>query len=83
MNYKGLKLLSNELNMIWMNEQSEIKKDTDIIMSNIINKNVLSRYANYDNDKKIINKKKISEKKLQRIKIYAQQNYIKQYTNLI
>jgi hypothetical protein len=43
MNYKGLKLLSNELNMLWLNEQSEIKKDTDIVMSNIINKNVLSR----------------------------------------
>ncbi len=89
MNYKGLKLLSNELNMIWINEQSDIKKDTDIIMSNIINKNVLSRYANYDNDKKLINnsslnkKNKLSDKKIQRIKTYAQQNYIKQYTNLI
>jgi len=94
MNYKGLKLLSNELNMIWLNEQTEIKKDTDIVMSNIINKNVLSRYANYDNDKKEIiinniqpnklkpNKKfKLNEKKIQRIKNLATQNYIKQYIN--
>jgi hypothetical protein len=74
-NYKGLKLLSNELNALWLENQSELKKNTDIVMSNIINKNVLSRHIHLDK------KNRITEKKLQKIKEYAKKNYIKKYVN--
>ena len=83
-NYKGLKLLSNELNMLWLDSQTELKKTTDIVMTNIVNKNLISRFANYNNNKKeIFNKKiiKITEKKMNSIKNSAKNNYIKKYVN--
>lgn len=79
-NYNGLKLLSIELNMCWLDEQNELQKDTDITMSNIINKNILSRFV----PSKYLNKlniKKINKKKLNRIKKNAQGKYIKEFIN--
>ncbi len=82
--YNGLKLISIDLNIIYMNSQSDIELKTDVVMTNIINKNVLSRLISYDKNKKIIhtNKKfKLTNNDIKKIKNYAKKNYIKQFIN--
>jgi len=81
--YKGLKILNLELNMIWLENQKKINYNTDIVMTNRINKNILSRFAYYDNKKNHIKLQsktiKLNEKDITSIKKHAQQNYIKQF----
>ena len=73
--YNGLKLLSVELNMCWLETQPELQKETDIIMTNNINKNILSRFTSLSK-----NKKKLKSN-LSRIKNIASRTYIKKYVN--
>lgn len=81
--YKGLKLLNLELNMIWMEHQKKINYNTDIVMTNRINKNILSRFAYYDKEKNHIKLQsktiKLSNKDINLIKKNASHNYIKQF----
>lgn len=81
--YKGLKLLNLELNMIWMEHQKKINYNTDIVMTNRINKNILSRFAYFDKEKNQIKLQskiiKLSNKDINLIKKNASQNYIKQF----
>lgn len=79
--YKGLKMITLEYNMIWMEHQKKINYTTDIIMTNRVNKNILSRFAYYDFNKIKIKSKtlKISNKELMNIKKHAQHNYIKKF----
>ncbi len=82
--YHGLKLISNDLNILYINSQSDIELKTDVVMTNIINKNVLGRLISYDKNKRIIhtNKKfKLSDNDIKKIKAYAKNNYIKKYIN--
>jgi hypothetical protein len=83
--YKGLKILNIELNMIWLEHQKSLKMD--IVMVNKINKNILSRFANFNDKKneiKIYNKNiKINDKDKKKIISSAKKNYIKRYINLI
>jgi hypothetical protein len=82
--YNGLKIISIDLNIIYMNSQSDIELKTDVVMTNIINKNILSRLISYDKNKRIIhtNKKfKLTTNDIKKIKINAKNNYIKKYVN--
>ena len=82
--YNGLKIISIDLNIIYMNSQSDIELKTDVVMTNIINKNILSRLISYDKNKRIIhtNKKfKLTTNDIKKIKINAKYNYIKKYVN--
>jgi len=85
--YKGLKLLNIELNMLWLEHQRKNIIKTDIIMVNKINKNILSRFANFDEKSGniILNKQKIkiSDKDMINIITLAKKNYIKEYIKLI
>jgi hypothetical protein len=73
--YNGLKLLSVELNMCWIDLQSQLEKTTDIVMTNKINKNILSRFTSH--------KVNYSNNDLNRIKKNALKSYIKRYVNEI
>jgi hypothetical protein len=73
--YNGLKLLSVELNMCWIDLQSQLEKTTDIVMTNKINKNILSRFTSH--------KVNYSNNNLNRIKKNALKSYIKRYVNEI
>jgi len=81
--YKGLKILNLELNMIWMEHQKKINYNTDIVMTNRINKNILSRFAYYDKEKNHIKLQsrtiKLNDKDITSIKKHASQNYIKHF----
>jgi len=85
--YKGLKLLNIELNMLWLEHQKKNIIKTDIIMTNKINKNIISRFANFDekSGQIILNKQKIkvSEKDMINVITLAKKNYIKEYIKLI
>ena len=85
--YKGLKILNLELNMIWLEHQNKNILKTDIVMVNKINKNILSRFANFNelNNNIIINnnKIKINDKDMIKIISTAKKNYIKQYVKLL
>jgi hypothetical protein len=84
--YHGLKLVSIDLNIIYMNFQKDIDLKTDVVMTNVINKNILSRLISYDKNKKIIhtNKKfKLTDNDIKKIKIHAKNNYIKKFINEI
>ena len=76
-NYNGLKLLSVELNMCWLEYQSDLQKETDIIMTNKINKNILSRFTLSNQ----YNTKKNNKNKINRIKNNAKKYYIKNFVN--
>jgi hypothetical protein len=79
--YRGLKMITLEYNMIWLEHQKKINYTTDVIMANRINKNILSRFAYYDNNKIKSQSKtlKISDKELNLIKKNASHNYIKKF----
>ena len=82
--YNGLKIISIDLNIIYMNSQSDIELKTDVVMTNIINRNILSRLISYDKNKRIIktNKKfKLTDNDIKKIKTHAKNNYIKKYIN--
>jgi hypothetical protein len=82
--YNGLKIISIDLNIIYMNSQSDIELKTDVVMTNIINKNILSRLISYDKNKRIIhtNKKfKLTDNDIKKIKKHAKNNYIKKFIN--
>jgi hypothetical protein len=82
--YHGLKLVSIDLNIIYMNFQNDIDLKTDVVMTNVINKNILSRLISFDKNKRIIhtNKKfKLTDNDIKKIKIHAKNNYIKKYIN--
>jgi hypothetical protein len=84
--YNGLKLVSIDLNIIYMNSQSDVELKTDVVMTNIINKNILSRLISYDKNKKIIqtNKKfKLTDNDIKKIKNNAKKNYIKEFINVL
>lgn len=85
--YKGLKILNLELNMLWLEHQKKNIIKTDIIMTNKINKNIISRFANFDEKSGniILNKQKIkiTDKDMINIITLAKKNYIKEYIKLI
>jgi hypothetical protein len=86
--YRGIKILNLELNMIWMEHQKKLNYNTDVIMTNKINKNILSRFAYYDKDKNHIKLQskiiKLNKKYINNIKKNASQNYIKKFiTDLV
>jgi hypothetical protein len=67
-----------------MNFQNDIDLKTDVVMTNVINKNILSRLISFDKNKRIIhtNKKfKLTDNDIKKIKIHAKNNYIKKYIN--
>lgn len=85
-NFYGLKILVITLNMCYINSQKELDLKTDIVMTNIINRPLISRIVSYDKDKRIIktNKKfKLSRKDILKIKNNAKNKFIKYYINKI
>ena len=84
--YKGLKLLNLELNMLWLEHQKKNIIKTDIIMTNKINKNIISRFASFDEKSGNIildkQKIKITDKDMINIITHAKKNYIKEYIKL-
>lgn len=84
-NFYGLKILIITLNMCYINSQKELDLKTDIVMTNIINRPLISRIVSYDKDKRIIktNKKfKLSRKDILKIKNNAKNKFIKYYISL-
>ncbi len=82
--YNGLKIVTIDLNIIYMNSQTDIELKTDVVMTNIINKGILSRLISYDKNKKIVhtNKKfKLTDNDIKKIKYHAKKNYIKEFIN--
>lgn len=82
--YYGLKILKTELNLIHTESQKIIDVKTDLVMTNIVNNNVLSRLITYDKEKRILrtNKKfKLSNQDINKIKLNAKNKYIKKYIN--
>ena len=85
-NFYGLKILVITLNMCYINSHKELDLKTDIVMTNIINRPLISRIVSYDKDKRIIktNKKfKLSRKDILKIKNNAKNKFIKYYINKI
>jgi len=83
-NYFGLKIITTDLNMLYIESEKEIDTKTDIVMTNIINKNILSRFVSYNTENRIIktNKKyKLSKKDINKIKNNAKDKYMKIYIN--
>lgn len=83
-NYFGLKIINTELNMLYIESEKEIDTKTDIVMTNIVNKNILSRFISYNLENRIVktNKKfKLSKKDIIKIKNNAKDKYMKVYIN--
>jgi len=83
-NYLGLKILPFDLNMLYINSQKTIEMQTDIVMTNIVNKHLISRYVSYNNKTKILHTNKdikLNKNNINRIKQYARTRYIKRYIN--
>lgn len=83
-NFYGLKILTFDLNIHYIESQKDIDVKTDVIMTNIINNQLISRFVSYDANKRILktNKKfKLNDKEIDKIKKNANNKYTKFHIN--